>query len=199
MTITVYSACSDIAQYYRSALKQNPFEKSLMAQVSRRIETFMKNVGYTYNAEVSQTILEYTAGKEWQMSKIEIDNVTVIKTLDEWIQYRNETNAEPDFSDDGCNAAFVIVKNDTIVSCACTNDAFYADDAIEIYVETASGYQNRGYAASCTAGLVSYFWQKGISVWYKCYENNSASAAVAERCGLKLKGKRVSFVCYADV
>lgn len=199
MALTVYSACRDIARSYMAALGQDAFEKDLLAQASGRIEAFMQTVGYTYDAEASQTILEYAAGKEWHMPKIQTDHVLIIKTLDEWAQYKNKTNAEPDFLDNDCSAAFVIVKNETIVSCACINDAFYADDAVEIYVETAADCQNQGYAASCTAALVSYFWQKGISVWYKCYENNSASAAVAKKCGLKLRGKRVSFVCYADV
>lgn len=198
-TLTVYSACSNIAHSYMAALGQDAFEKDLLAQTSGRIEAFMKTVGYTYDAEASQTILEYATGKEWHTPKIQSDHVIIIQTLDEWTQYKNETNAEPDFLDNGRSAAFVIVKNETIVSCACINDAFYTNGAVEIHVETAADYQERGYAASCTAALVSYFWQKGISVWYKCYENNSASAAVAEKCGLKLRGKRVSFVCYADV
>lgn len=197
-TLIAYSACRDIIKSYMSACGQDPLEKKLTARVSQQIKAFMENVGYKYDAEVSQPILEYTTPREWQMPKNINDDVIIIKTLDEWTQYKNETNAEPDFLSSDHNIACAAVKNGSIVSCACINDAFYANAAVEIYVETVPKYQNQGLGTSCVAALVSCLFQKEIPVWYKCYENNLASTAVAEKCGLRLEGKRLSFVCYAD-
>ncbi len=96
------------------------------------------------------------------------------------------------------NIACAVVKNGAIASCACINDAFYANGAVEIYVETVPAYRNQGFGTSCVTALVSCLSQKKTPIWYKCYESNSASVAIAKKCGLKLKGKRLSFVCYAD-
>ncbi len=96
-TLTAYPACRDIVQFYMSICEQNPLEKELIALVSQQIAAFMENVGYKYDAEASQTILEYTAPKEWQMPKRTNGTVLIIKTLEEWAKYKNETNAEPDF------------------------------------------------------------------------------------------------------
>ena len=198
ITLTAYSACRDIVQSYMSACERNPLEKELIAQVSQQIASFMENVGYKYNAESSQTILEYVVPNEWQMPNNVSGNVTMIKTIDEWAQYRNKTNAEPDFLNSDRSIACAVVESGAIISCACINDAFYADGAVEIYVETMPKYQNQGLGAVCVATLISYMFQKKIPIWYKCYENNPASAAIAKKCGLALKGKRLSFVCYAD-
>lgn len=199
LTITVYSACRDIADAYISKCQGNPFQPETLDWAAQQIDVFMTQFGYRFDAEASQTILEYSA-KDFVAPETASrqKDVVLIKTADEWIQYQNKTNAEPDFIDKNHSIACVIVKQGMIVSCACVNDAFYTNAAAEIHVETALEYRNQGFGSSCAAALIFYLSRKNIPVWYKCYENNSASAAIARKCGLRLEGKRTSFVCYAD-
>ena len=74
----------------------------------------------------------------------------------------------------------------------------FSDDTYEIYVETAKAYRGRGFATAAVAALSEYLIGRGCVVGYKCGEDNEASAAVAEKLGMKLDGCRFDMVCYAD-
>ena len=60
-TVTVYSACRDIAEKFISVCGADPFQKSLLEKTSRQIKLFMEKFGYRFDTQASQTILEYTA------------------------------------------------------------------------------------------------------------------------------------------
>ena len=195
--LTAYTSCKEIANTFLSIYGTDPFHKDSLSWLANRIDTFMEHYGFRYDPEASGIILEYTAeGNVLQSAKVKTIS---IRKLDEWIQYKNKTDVDPDFASGEKGVASAVVENENIVSCACTNDAFYADGAVEIHVETAPEYQNRGFGCSCVTSLISYLTNQGYKVWYKCYETNFASAAIAQKCGLQLTGRRVSFVCYADV
>ncbi len=198
VSLTVYAACRDIAEEFLCAYNGNPFQKDGLAWVSQRIGIFMEDHGYQFDSQASCAILEFTACERY-LKKPDENQVLQLKTRDEWMQFENETDAEPDFGNHEKGAAFAVVRDGKIISCACTNDAFYADGAVEINVETALQYRGRGFGYMCTEALTESLCNQGYKVWYKCYEENSASAALARKCGMRLEGKRVSFVCFADV
>lgn len=195
--LTTYAACEETAKAFLSDYGADPFRRDALSWLASRMDAFMTPYGYRYNSEASRVILEYTAEND-VLRPPKVRTIS-IKNLDEWLQYENKTDVDPDFTHGGKGIAFAVEENGCIVSCACTNDAFYADGAVEIHVETAPEYQNRGFGYSCVASLVYCLTDQGYKVWYKCYETNFASAAIAQKCGLRLTGRRISFVCYADV
>lgn len=198
VSLTAYGACKDVAEGFWASYGDSPFQKEGLEWVSQRIAAFMAKYGYQYDPQASRKILEFsTCGYGVQIP--DRNEAIVMKTRDEWMQYENETDAEPDFANGEKGVAFAVIRNKRIVSCACTNDAFYADDAAEIHVETALQYRGRGFGYMCTAALTEFLCAQGYRVWYKCYEENYASASLARKCGIRLHGKRVSFVCFADV
>lgn len=198
LQVTAYASCEKIARHFLSLYGADPFCSDALAWLGSRIAAFMAPRGYKYNAEASEVILEYAAPKN---GVLQLQNTEAIQIQDQytWLSYENETGADPDFLDDKVEPAFAVVENRRIVSCACINDAFYANGAVEVYVETAPAYRGRGYGKRCAASLISHLQRRGLDVLYKCYATNSASAAIACACGLERTGRRASFVCYADV
>ena len=196
--LTTYTACRDVAEEFWDSYRASPFQREGLVWASGQIAAFMAEHGYQYDPRASRAILEFTVSRN-ELKMPDKTETIALRTRDEWIQYENETDAEPDFADNEKGAAFAVVRSEKIVSCACTNDAFYADDAVEIHVETARQYRGRGFGYMCTAALAKSLCVQGYKVWYKCYEDNFASAALAGKCGMHFAGKRVSFVCFADV
>ncbi len=197
-TLTAYKACKNIAEKFFSVYSNNLFRKEGVIWASQQIQHFMKKYGYQYDAQASGVILEFTAGEDTLKMPVR-DESALLKTAEEWFQYENITNVEPDFSSVEKGVAFATIRDNKIISCACINDMFYADGAVEIQVDTALQHRNRGFGYMCVASLMKYLCRQGHKVWYKCYERNSASVALAYKCGLQLQGKRASFVCFANV
>ena len=176
VSLTVYRSCKNVAEQFLSAYGGNPFEEEGITWASQRIAAFLADYGYQYDSQASRAILEFTAFAG-TLKKRRKNEAVALKTRDAWLKYENQTDAEPDFGNAEKGTAYAVIRDDKIISCACTNNAFYANGAAEI-------------ESLCT---------QGYKVWYKCYEDNSASVALAHKCGMQFTGKRISFVCYADV
>ncbi|MCI8611129.1 MAG: GNAT family N-acetyltransferase [Clostridiales bacterium] len=198
ITLTIYKRCKDIAEKFLSVYREDPLHNDGITWAAQQIQTFMIKYGYHYNAEASDVILEFSA-KEDTLKMPALDESILLKTPGEWLLYENTTNVDPDFSSVEKGVAFVVVRDGKIISCACINDVYYADGAVEIQVETALQYRNLGLGHMCAASLMKHLCRQGHKVWYKCYERNSASVMLACKCGLHLQGKRASFVCFANV
>lgn len=198
VSLTVYRSCKNVAEQFLSAYGGNPFEEEGITWASQRIAAFLADYGYQYDSQASRAILEFTAFAG-TLKKRRKNEAVALKTRDAWLKYENQTDAEPDFGNAEKGTAYAVIRDDKIISCACTNDAFYANGAAEIHVETALQYRGQGFGFMCTEALTESLCTQGYKVWYKCYEDNSASVALAHKCGMQFTGKRISFVCYADV
>ncbi|MBE6611163.1 MAG: GNAT family N-acetyltransferase [Ruminococcaceae bacterium] len=79
--------------------------------------------------------------------------------------------------------AFVTVIGDAIVSVACTNAPMSGRGGMEIGVETAPGYEGRGFGTSNVAALALALKKQGCTALYECASKNRASVRTAENAG----------------
>ena len=194
--ITTFALCEDIVREYAARFAEDLLGESAIAWLSAQVTAQIADYGYTYAPDPSTVIAEYQARNPAPMQSS--GSVIRLDVAENRHEYRNETSVEFDFTDDVDDPVFAAVENNAIVSCACINDADYANGALELYVETAQAHRNRGYGKMCVAALTNHLLQQGKIIWYKCYEGNYASVAVAKGCGLALAGRRAALVCYAN-
>ncbi|MBQ7124968.1 MAG: hypothetical protein IJO00_01260 [Clostridia bacterium] len=109
--------------------------------------------------------------------------------------YENLTDCEPDPLGEGL-LCFGTVIDEKIVSAAAENPHDADDKVIDIGVETAPGYEGRGFAASNIASLAYYLLDPGMSVTYIAEENNLPSLRVAEKVGFSPSTRELRVVCY---
>ncbi len=161
--LTVYKACKDIAKEFLSVYGDNPLHKDGIMWAARHIQDFMIKYGYQYDAQASDVILEFAA-REDTLKMPDRNESVLLKTTEEWFQYENATSADPDFLSPEKGVAFAAVRDGEIISCACINDMFYADGAIEIQVDTVLQYRNCGLGYMYSVSLIKYLCGLGYTV-----------------------------------
>ena len=80
---------------------------------------------------------------------------------------------------------FATAIDGVIVSAATENSRSEDDKVIDIGVDTAEGYERRGYGASNVAALTYYLLDTGMTVTYTVDDENDVSIRLAERVGFK--------------
>lgn len=89
---------------------------------------------------------------------------------------------------------FVAAADGKIVSAACS-PVEEGTDVAEIGVETAPGYEGRGYATGCVRALALELHSRGIRAVYIAQEDNPASISVAHVAGFSEHGSILQLVC----
>ncbi|MBR6916766.1 MAG: GNAT family N-acetyltransferase [Clostridia bacterium] len=199
--ITVYSRFEKEAGEFSRFFARDPFSSDAISFLRRRVEPAMNDAGYEYEWEYDHTVLKYEAVSEDGIRTMQISDAEVvfIETEDELSKYYFATTRDFTINDDDKNdVAFAAVRDGAALSVASVND-LSEDGAIEVNVETVPAERGKGYASAVCASLCKYLLSRGERVVYQCRASNGASRAVAEKCGLKYKGKTFSFVCYRNL
>ena len=105
--------------------------------------------------------------------------------------YENLTGVQTELLGEG-QFCFATVADGRILSAASENPRM--GESIDIGVETAPGYENRGYAASNVAALVSALLRTGAPVTYTVEDTNPASLRVAEKVGFPISEQEMWIV-----
>ena len=92
--------------------------------------------------------------------------------------------------------AFVVIRDNSVVSIAAVNQHGRGLNMLEITVETALSYRQNGYASSAAAALCKYLIGKGKSVAYVCSRYNRNSIQTAKKVGFEYTGRFYAYTAY---
>ena len=148
---------------------------------------------YAYNYALTETDFYAPLVPSDNCGKIIIDNKFSIEKCTVEGSNAVKLNGNEDYPDELSDIqlgaengydCFGIVIDGTVVSAAYAFlPAEMIDDEVEIGVETVLEHRGRGYAAECVAALSRYLDSKETDVMYSYYKDNTASGALAEKCG----------------
>lgn len=167
--------------------EDNIFSERAIGWARRRFEPFLNENGFVLCEDNDDYFLEYRITNP--DSRFILDGTL---RLDGPITLENLTGYDFDAMIQNGHICYATVADGRIVSAACTNYscALTADEGdereIEIGVETAPEYRNRGYGLSCAAALSSGLAARGYAVLYECESRNAASIALVNRLGGEL-------------
>lgn len=193
--IVAYSFCMDTAAEWERLYGEDLTSEDSVEWLEKRLFDDMKKLRYLRYHNENELMLEYIAKPDIQMPKIDLGH-KVCKIYSNAVLSKlcEASGCDIEIADDGEDGVFAIVENGVILAYAGMNDVEYSDGSVEISVETAPESRNKGYATAVVQELTQHLLNKGVCVRYKCSSDNSASSAVAEKCGFVLEGKRLSFV-----
>lgn len=193
--IVSYSFCMDIAREWEGLYGSEILSAESVEWLDNALRDDMKRLRYVRYPNENELMLEYIASPGMHMPKLEIQH-KVHKIYSNAVLARlcESSGCDIEIADDGEDAVFAIVENGIILAYAGMNDLTYEDGSVEISVETAPDCRRKGYGAAVVYELTRHLLDKGICVRYKCSAENTASSALAEKCGYRLEGKRLSMV-----
>jgi len=194
--ITTYGFCKEQAERFYNVYRGRLLSEEALESAEKIFSEVADNIGYKRIRNENEMMLEYVFTPGMQMPKankeIKVHKISSNAVLEEICA---ASGCDIEIADDGEDIIFAVVENGILRAYAGMNDVFYPDNSVEISVETAPDCRRRGLGSACVLSLVEHLISKGKTVRYKCSEANSASSALAEKCGFFLEGKRFSFVC----
>ncbi len=191
--ITVYSCVADVAKEYESKFSDGLLKSNALKWLDDKLYATAKEFGYVHFEEDIHFLAEYRIDDESQLHKNCLADAKIISDESELegIDLSLIENIIPNG-----NTA-VVIRDGKLVAAAAANDVVFEDSSVEIYVETAPEYRNRGFGAAAVAELALMYLKRGMCVRYKCAKNNLPSIKTAEKCGFVKIGERYSYVCFA--
>ncbi len=194
--ITVYSFCTNDAEEWFSRFSDDLLSEEAVNYLKNRFSAIAEKIGYTYFESENELMNEFVFLPQMQVQKTEIGiKVHKISSNAVLSEICRASGCDIEIADDGEDIVFAVVENGILMAYAGMNDVVYPDGSVEISVETAPNARRKGYGYACVSALTSHLNEKGITVRYKCSADNTASFALAEKCGFLFEGRRFSFVC----
>ncbi|MBO4770615.1 MAG: hypothetical protein J5563_07545 [Clostridia bacterium] len=135
-----------------------------------------------YETEIAETLIFTCDGGSVNGDAV-LDSSEALRDLETYVSL-----VEFDVSEDEGSCICATVLDGTIVSAAWINPFSDARDG-DIAVETAEGFENRGFAASNVALLCKMILRENGRATYIARTDNRASVRVAEKAGLARCGK----------
>ncbi|MBQ7669341.1 MAG: GNAT family N-acetyltransferase [Clostridia bacterium] len=195
VTLTVYSRYMREAEEFAGKYGGDPFSKEALAYLDGVFSPLMEKAGFRFECEYDQTVLNFASDVEVPVTDCGAD-IVFADTNEKLNELYLSTTRDIEIDDDDpCDVVFAAVKDGAALSVASVND--YSDNgSVEINVETEKNSRGKGYATAAVSSLVNYLVSLGETVSYRCRKSNAASRRVAEKAGLKYKGKTFFYVCY---
>lgn len=194
--ITAYGNVWDMCAEFEKMHREDIFSANAVEELIAMVTPVADSMGYEADPRESRVIREYRVSHAAPCLCEYADKAEIIGDPAELAEYECPLLHEPDPDpDDDEEVCAVVIRDGKIVALAGIND-IADDDAVEIFVETAKEYRQKGYGTAVVAALVRHLTKIGYSVAYNCADTNTASSAIAEKLGMVLKGKRLSVVCY---
>ncbi len=184
--ICVLPSLKKTALEFEKLFSGNLFSKQAHLWLYQRVRPFMHSLGYHDNRQSRKITKIFTRplGKEGLDSS---GSVILTEPM------KNITTADlPSLLEFGHTVA-AVVQNDTVVCVAYTNLP-PEGDAVEIGVECAPEYRNRGFARSALSALIAELERSGITPVYVCSVSNRASLRLAISLGFELEATEYNYV-----
>lgn len=191
--ITVYSICRDTAEEFEHKFCGSELSSEALTWLEDKLCSFAENAGYKRFHSDNEKMLEYEVSDICHLNKnVKNDKCRMISDNSELAVLCANTGCDIEI-DGGDDVIFAVVENGVILSFAGVNDLDYDGISLEISVETVPDEMRKGYGSACVTALSEYLIGRGYKVLYKCSSSNSASAALAEKCGFRFLGARFSY------
>lgn len=199
-TITVYEPFYEVAATFEKRFSDAPFSDEAIAYLKDNLTAPMLQKGFRTTRDIDSRIRTFLLCRAEDIPTETIRPETrIVSGKDDLSTFTNATTHEIEMDeDDPDDISAIIVENGRLVAYATLNDVFDDEEFLEISVECAVGYRERGYATSCAALLSTELCKRGYNVSYKCRHANAASARVAQKAGFAETSMEYNFVCYRD-
>jgi len=191
-TVTAFQECRDAAEYLDGIPAEDLFapatQEALLAMLAERLAT------WGYEAETATTTVYHLTDRQ------QIDRRVILPSSEPLMPdhgYENLTDCEPDPLGEGL-LCFGTVADGRILSAASENPHAEGDTVVDVGVETAEGYEGKGYAASNVAALAYYLLDPGVTVTYIAEDDNLPSRRVAEKVGFIPHTRELRVVAYKN-
>ncbi len=187
--ITIYSVSEfkEIAEELSRLGYNEIFSADTERKISERAEELLRPLGFEFEAVFCT---EYFLDSRDKVNKALILDSS--EPLLSECEYENITDCIPDPNGEGL-LSFGTLSEGKIVSCAVENPHFPTDTVIDIAVETAAGYEGRGFGASNVASLAYYLLDPEVLVTYTTEDTNLSSIRLAEKVGFEV-GQRIFLI-----
>ena len=189
-SITAYPSFAKEAELLASLSEDSLFSEETATLLIERVSSRLAPLGYGVELHTA-TAFSLTHREAVRREVIGPETEALLPDM----PYENLTDCQPDPLNEGY-LCFGTVLDGRVVSAAAENPHATDDTVIDIGVETASGYEGNGYAASNIAALAYYLLDPGMTVTYIAEDNNPASLRVAEKVGFTPTEKELRLLAY---
>lgn len=192
--IEAYAGIEDIATEFHAKFLKNPFTKEAIDWLDQRLLPYVEGLGY---------FRECTGKYRWYLSyeAFDFQSLAVDRIRPDSVRLCDgDYDVQVSFSlieqmDKGL-PAYVTLLGDKIVSIATVNEHDSDQKMLEMTVETAPGYRQKGYALSNAVCLARELIEQGYRVAYAVSRYNRASQKVAEKAGFRRVGRFYAYAAY---
>ena len=185
--ITVLPSLKKTAVRFEKQFSDDCFSKAAHQWLRDNIRAFMDSIGFKDNRQSRKIslIMERTGNK--RECAVSSDAVLIQSS------YGNITGADIDSLLEFGHIVCGVITDGKIVSVAYT-DLKPLGKSVEVGIETAVPYRNRGFAKASLSKLTSVLESRGIAPIYICSENNTASLKTAFSCGYSVCAREYNYV-----
>ena len=178
LTVLSWRETADVAGWLESLSCAELFSEETAAALRRRLSPLAAAEG----AELSlSSAVTYRLTDPARVNRgVILPSTRLFSPGDGW---ENLTECQPDPLGTG-QLCFATVLDGRVVSAASENPSL--GDVVDVGVETAAPYENRGFAASNVAALAAALLEKGSAVTYTVEDDNPVSRRVAEKVGFSV-------------
>lgn len=181
--ITVLPSLKNTAKAFEMLFSGRYFSKQAHEWLKEKVRPFMYEMGYKDNRQSRKITEIMTMDSD---SSLPDGNCHILKS-----DMPNLTSADVSSLIEFGHIVAVKILDDKIVSVAYTNLNPTDCSAVEIGVETATGYRKRGFAKDALRTLINKLDKMNISPIYVCSKTNRASIKLAE--SLKFKTEAIEY------
>ena len=189
-TVTAFPEAEDVADY----LDTLPVEELFSAETAEALLGMLKVrlAAWGYEAEVAISTVYHLTDRQQVNRRVILPSTEALMPHH---GFRNLTDCEPDPLGEGL-LCFGTVEDGKILSVASENPHDEDDTVIDVGVETAEGFEGKGFAASNVAALAYYLLDPGVTVTYIVEDDNLPSRRVAEKVGFTPSTRELRVVAW---
>lgn len=178
--IKVFPSLRPLAEEFAAKFGGALFSDAAVAWVKEKFGAYLTEKGFEIGEESDDYFVNYrleNAGGSIRTDTRQVGEAGALENL---------TGYDIDALEQFGHLCFATVMDGKIVSAACTNSPVFDDtegDDIEIGVETAPGYEGRGFGRSNVAALSAALRARGCTALYECASKNTASMKLVQALG----------------
>ncbi len=184
--ITALPSLKNTVKAFQKLFEGRYFSKQAHAWLREKVRPFMYEIGYKDNRQSRKITQIMTRPGH---SSLPDGNCHILKS-----DMPNLTSADVSSLIEFGHIVAAKTLDNKIVSVAYTNLDPIGCSAVEIGVETASGYRQRGFAKDALCTLINELERMNISPIYVCSKTNRASIKLAESLNFETEAFEYNYV-----